>query len=72
MHHTDLEDSGGHPMPHTLIYRVRKALEAFFLQERQKGIFKHGGGAEDHQGQSIIRVSQVVSGGQDRVIPANL
>lgn len=41
LHYTDLGDSRGHTMPHTLVYRVRKPPEAPFFQKRQKGIFKH-------------------------------
>lgn len=72
LHRTDLEDSRGHTMPHTLVYRVRKPLEAPLFQERQKGILEHWGATEHHRGQSIIRVSQAVSRWHYRVIPANL
>lgn len=41
MHCTNLEDSRGHTMSHTLVDRVRKPLEAPLFQERQEGIFKH-------------------------------
>lgn len=61
LHYTDLVNSRGHTMPHTLVYGVRKPLEAPFFQERQKGIFKHCGGTEYHHGQSIIWIRQVVS-----------
>lgn len=69
---THLFNSSGHMMSDALIYRICQALETILLQEGQKGLFKHGRGAEDDDGQAVILVRQVQSGRQHGVIPANL
>lgn len=70
--HTHLFNSCGHMVSDTLIDRVRHALAAALLHEGQKGLFKHGRGAEDDDGEAVVLVGQAQRSRQHGVVPAYL